>query len=627
MTPFIVMRDGDREAPNIAGYPMERLRDLVTSQASSFGRVLLFVDVCHGGNTTWNVDVRPPLKNLDLIQKLKAKGGLLGILTGSDVGSKGNEASEYAYESKRLQHGVFTFYLLKGLTGSAPVVDGAITIVQLASYVKSEVQSFTRQTTPADYYTDGTLPVVGNPGASKKADLHLVEIPGEEWLVKRGGLPFDDFGLTALLRSGDLLAPKSRIQDALASIRARYGERSTEYADAISRYRVALEEQGHEVITRYLRGDQDPVPAADFDRCGDLFDAAVRLAPDAAFDESRGLFCRGRSAIFSGNYDLARTLLERSIAIDARRSYAYNALGIGLLESANKDPKLLQSGIEAFAEAIRFEPKWAYPRHNLALALSEAGRYREAVATYQNAMEVGPQYSYLPFNLGLLYQSIRNFDEARSAYKLAVKVAGKRCSLRGLAQKDVCPERAVPLAGLASVFAQNGSHRRSEKLYQDAHHDSSSDLLIQHNLASLYAGWKGHEAKAETIWTANLKADPDDLPSLIGYTGLLKHACRFSEAEPRLLRLTVKAPNYEPAKLDLALVETRTGKVKDAQALLLTLKSRSAEYWAAQAEVSEITGNQADAERQWQTALEKAGDSPARKNIERRRSKAAGCPF
>ena len=50
-----------------------------------------------------------PWKNLEIIQKLKATGGLLGILTGSDVGSKGNEASEYAYESKRLQQASLPF--------------------------------------------------------------------------------------------------------------------------------------------------------------------------------------------------------------------------------------------------------------------------------------------------------------------------------------------------------------------------------------------------------------------------------------------------------------------------------------------------------------------------------------
>lgn len=554
--PFIVMRDGEREAPNIAGYPMERLRELVTAHAQNFGRVLVYVDVCHGGNVAWNIDTSAPLDNTTVLGALQASNGLLGILTGTAVAGK-RRWEEYAYESRRLQHGIFTYYLLDGLNGRAPAIDGRVPILQLFTHVASSVQQFTRFSTPGEYWTNPRLPVLDDANAPP-ADLSLPPpslsasgVPAED-ASRRGA--YDDFGLTRALASGS----DPEADAALARIAARYGLQSAEYGEARERRRVALEDRGQEIIVRYLRGDQEAMNGSDFVACAQFFESALAMAPDAAFDESRALFCRGRAMLFDARsreslYDDARTILERSIRIDPRRSYAYNALGIAYLERSNRNPEYLPRAIEEFANAIRFEPKWAYPRHNLALALTEAGRYAQAADVYRLAMKVGPQYSYLPYNLGLLYQSISNYGEARAFYKLAIKVAEKRCEIRSIEKTQPCPERYPARAGLASIDAQKGNHRRSERLYRDALYDNPGDPLTVHNLASLYAGWKGHERAAENLWTKNLEAHAQHIPSLIGYTALLKQECRLKEAEPLLERLIKLAPDYQPARRDLQL--------------------------------------------------------------------------
>jgi tetratricopeptide (TPR) repeat protein len=632
--PFIVMRDGAaREAPNIAGYSMERLRDLVT-QARNFGRVLMFVDVCHGGNTTWKEDVKPPPKNRDLVKTLKSNNGHLGIITGSEVGEKGSEAIEIAWESSELKHGVFSFYLLNGLNGAAKSRGNVLDIGDLHSYVFSSVRDYIQTKTktprlqsPSQWWTEADLPVLDH-AQEPPIDLKLTQTSDEKPLIPTSVyLSYNDFGLNDALRSGELLGPASRVQRALEAIRAQYGTGSAEHQDGLDRYRVALEENGQDVLVRYLRGDQDQLAPEEFDRCGDLFEAALGLARDAAFDESRALFCRGRRRIFNRDYDGARLLLQRSIGIDPGRSYAYNALGISYLEQANKQPAFLPRALQAFSEAIRFEPKWAYPRHNLALAQTESGNYAAAALTYRNAMVVGPEYSYLPYNLGLLYQNIYNYGESQSAYRQAIRVAEKRCEVRRIPTKDACPERALPRAGMASILAETGRKRRSESLYADALKDSPGDLLIEHDLASLYAGWKGHESEGMEIWKANLVKDPGHLPSLIGFTTALKRGCDFKTALPYLKRLTEKASEYQPSILDLALAQVRTGSAAEASITLKRVKVETAEYWAVRAEVEEGVGNREGAATAWETAFDQAGDNSMRKQFEWRRRHVHACPF
>jgi Flp pilus assembly protein TadD len=127
-----------------------------------------------------------------------------------------------------------------------------------------------------------------------------------------------------------------------------------------------------EILVRYLEGDQNTQEPGEFHRCADYFARALTIAPDAAYDEGRQLFCSGRELVFGGDYSGATSRLLRAIRIDPGRPYAYNALGIAKLEQAR-----FEEAIGAFREAIRLAPYWAYPRHNLALRWSAAGMSKQ----------------------------------------------------------------------------------------------------------------------------------------------------------------------------------------------------------------------------------------------------------
>src|ERR1035441_4587101 len=64
------------------------------------------------------------------------------------------------------------------------------------------------------------------------------------------------------------------------------------------RLHISLDDQGQEILSRYLEGEQVPQIKADFERCARYFEEALALEPTAAFDRSRALFCRGRALVF-----------------------------------------------------------------------------------------------------------------------------------------------------------------------------------------------------------------------------------------------------------------------------------------------------------------------------------------
>jgi tetratricopeptide (TPR) repeat protein len=221
---------------------------------------------------------------------------------------------------------------------------------------------------------------------------------------------------------------------------------------------------------------------------------------------------------------------------------------------------------------------------------------------------------------------MNRIDDARTSYRDAERVAEKRCELRlGAKFTQPCPERALPRTGLGAVAAFQKKRKPAEKFFEQAQADDSADLLAKHNLAALYADWKGHELEAETIWKGILEKDPTHVPSLMGYGALLKKLNREDEALGIDRRLMIQACDYVPAQVDVATILVHKGELDLAATVLQRLvreRPSSADVWAAQAELLEKTGSP-DAANAWQTALRLAADSPDEKNIRDRRKQVA----
>ena len=222
------------------------------------------------------------------------------------------------------------------------------------------------------------------------------------------------------------------IQDPEAAAARMLSERpdpvTQEWRNRSDRLATELEQIGQAVVAEYGIGDQFPdderkLKPADFERAERAFKAAHTLRPDDISLEIRESFCGGRFRGYDrARWGEARGFLERGLVsshehkIDSYTALLENALGVIELESARFGP-----AIDHFNRAVAQAPRWAYPRHNLALAYIERGDEAAAEQVYRYAIARTPYYPYLHYNLALVLHRTNRLSLARDAYQDAIK--------------------------------------------------------------------------------------------------------------------------------------------------------------------------------------------------------------
>jgi tetratricopeptide (TPR) repeat protein len=527
--PYILAYDSDPEDPKVSAIRMPDLHDLITSHASQFGTVLLYLDVCHSGA----LGALPLETNLtsNHVGDLFPAGGDFGLLLASARLRPKDREKEFALEDPQFGggHGVFTYFVVKGLNGEVPPNQrNVVSIESLMAHVQERVRRETgNRQTPVQRATRADLPVVAD---ASKSGIHIPEMIGNR---------------------GNTL--HSRDNASLAAKQSRAIELSADQSGlAPPSSRVMREQEGQQVILTYLNGEQSPQRQTDFDRGAQAFEDALAINGDRSFTESRLLFCRGRALIFSKRYADAQRMLERSIRIDPGRGYAFNALGIAYLEQAAGDAANLPRAVASFEDAIRVAPYWAYPVHNLALAEEQLGNYVAAIRQYRKAMTLAPYASYPVYNLGLLYQRLNRFDKAQEMYRLAIS--------NGTAAR--WPNLSEGYNALGTLLAARGRDGAARAQFENALREDARNSLAQHNLALLEAKRPDGFDSAERRWRRILAVEPTDVSVPVVRISLaeqlVKHG-RLDEAVMEYQAILDANPTFTAARRALALVMVETG--------------------------------------------------------------------
>lgn len=581
--PIVVTYRANPQDTGINGLPLSEIQKLRFGDKTPFKQVRVFLDICHGGN-------------IALLDPLPTKGRPAAppppppasalFFTATHQGP-----DALAYEDPKFGHGVFSYFLLRGLaTGEArqSPSDRYITAQGLSSFIETWVQKATtsdRDGKPRQKPTS----LIGTGLAHEIADLTL---SAPEFRDTRP--------LASMTIPHERLGKLRRQLPARKPAPALTGEASRADASDIDR-RIALEDEGESVLLRYLEGDEVPQERGDFARGAAVFGEALALQPGSPYLEARKAFCEGRVSVFDKRYDAAIRQLERSILLDPTAAYAYNALGIAYLEMADFATARL-----AFDDAIRRAPAWAYPRHNLALAHTQAGDYEAAIGSYREAMRRAPEYFYLPYNLGLLFQRMNRLDEAEAEYLAAARNADRKA-----------PGRSEPYVALGLVKASQGNAKEAERNYRTALTIPAAELSIRtarHNLASLLARKANGRAEAERLWRENGTYAPSQLALAESYIAQK----RRPEAIGAYRELLRYVPDHLAARLQLAALLAAGGERADAIAELRIAVSQQPgnplilERLAAQLDG---TGNRDEALALYRSALEHGPAAAARSRI------------
>jgi uncharacterized caspase-like protein len=135
---YLLMHDSDPASLGTTAFPMWEIQTVLARYINA-KRVLVFTDACHSGGISVNFTTRglgksePNLVNQYLEDLSKTKEGI-AVFTASAAGEVSQEFPEFS-------HGVFTYYLLKGLEGKADYNnDYTVTINELMQYVEEQVK-------------------------------------------------------------------------------------------------------------------------------------------------------------------------------------------------------------------------------------------------------------------------------------------------------------------------------------------------------------------------------------------------------------------------------------------------------------------------------------------------------
>jgi len=360
---------------------------------------------------------------------------------------------------------------------------------------------------------------------------------------------------------------------------------------------VALVNQGRQAINRYTSGDETPQQKSDFDLGARLYEAAARYRPKDPQLQARMWLCRGRSLLFEKKIDAATDALMRSIQLDEKAGYAYNALGMARVQAGE-----YQEAITRLQHAIDREPKWVYPRHNLALTYAAVGDYERSQREYEKLLELAPNPAYLHYNLGVLLHRLNRRREAERAYLRAV---------------DASPTMAEAYNALGVLRAGEGKREEAKDHYEKALRVNPKLFAARHNLAILHTRANQPE-QAIPLW---LEQAQEFLPSRLSLAEAYARSGKLQEAAEHYRAAVRTQPDFVAARVALAQILIRLGDIRPAIAELQTALEYRRDDPSLHEQLGDLytsDGKKAEAAVQYETALRLAFDGSDRRRLGRK---------
>lgn len=162
---FLVPYDGDPTFLEITGYPLKRLYEQLGKLPAQ--EILVVLDSCFSGSGGRSVIAKGARPMVISIENPVLAGDKIVVLTASS-------ASQISSTYDQKNHGLFTYFFLKGLQGEGDVNrDGKIDISELHGYVKPRVEGVARR----EFNNDQVPQLIGNPDALKRG-LRLLDRSG-----------------------------------------------------------------------------------------------------------------------------------------------------------------------------------------------------------------------------------------------------------------------------------------------------------------------------------------------------------------------------------------------------------------------------------------------------------------
>jgi tetratricopeptide (TPR) repeat protein len=521
---YLLANDSDREDLYSSALPMRELGDIIQNRLKNAGRIFLFADACRSGKLS---QLQGSL-NRYIEDVSKQRMETMGLLA--------SRPNEFSREGKQFGdgHGVFTYYLLKGLMGEADGdKDQIVTAAELISYLQGHVEAATdRQQHVRDFgdFAPDT-PLAFTDKAGPKG-MTLTTSPPLRTLFATTQIELPESARTRAafkqaLQEGRLLSPTPDNAWDLYERYERLPVAESEKEAAKDDLLIALASAGEKVLWAYRRGDQViQLDSAKYQDAALLFARASEIEPDDTALRYKAKFLSGRLLVENHRYAEALSALREAIAIDPDAAYSYNALGIAYL-----DQQSWNDAITNFKAASERAEKWVYPRYNLARVYTAQKRYREAEQEFKKAIEIGSdlglKYGYLHYNLGVLYLFQGRTADAEQQFRRSIELK---------------PDDAVSYHNLGLVFERKRDQARAQEYFEKAANLDAKLIEPRLKLADIYKGQHRDDQQGRMLEEA-AGADPLNRAVQEQFAHFLIERKNYEQAEQVFTRMMATGPN------------------------------------------------------------------------------------
>jgi tetratricopeptide (TPR) repeat protein len=587
---YIVTHDTDPQDLAGTALPMSDLKALFEAELSRVKRVTVYLDACHAGT----LGVLKTSNIHSTAERLTEAEGELFTFMASGKDEVAHEGPQFGGG-----HGAFSYFVLDAMNGSADRNSNKeVEFNEFVEYVRQMVSEATGgKQHPRER---------GDLGATTLASMAKAGLDLPRWIPPAeavGGRTRQLPSIPSLREFRAAIAEGSESGgNPAAALTLLNGLRAAlspaAFREEENRLRVFLENAGQAILLRYLAGERVPQTREDFASCAALYETAVQLTPESMLLSARRTFCEGRVALFDKQYSTAARLLERSIRLDGATAFAYNALGIALLEMAEYPRAIL-----ALRDAIARSPSWAYAWHNLALAYLESGNSPAAIQAYQEAARLAPRFAYLPYSLGLAYLRINRRKEAEAMFRRALTLE---------------PDLAAAHDALGLTAASNRKLADAERHHRRAIELAPTLSTARHNLALLLAAQPSRAGEAVPLWRENLARDPAFLPSRFS---LARHLASRNDRQGALAEyraLVAVRPDFVAAWIAIADILAASGQHGDAALALSEAGRLQPSNLAIQEKLADVyaaAGNGTEARRIYEQLLRRELSRAKRKSL------------
>jgi Flp pilus assembly protein TadD len=231
---------------------------------------------------------------------------------------------------------------------------------------------------------------------------------------------------------------------------------STQAAAAEAMIVSALEDTGHDCVADYVQSTTNALKRPMFLRATEAFRALKSFRPTDTSLEAKALFCMARAQLAVGEFAQAVSTLNRSLTLDPDFACSHNGLGVALTGAGR-----LREARASFETAAKLTPAWALPPQRIAQQLVTAGDIRSAIPYLEQAAKLNPQAVATQWSLARLY-----------------RLVGRGADFVGAANATIALDQ-----NYAPIYSELGQYYESTREFAKAAQAFDSYLLLAPNFA------------------------------------------------------------------------------------------------------------------------------------------------